>query len=154
MSGRRDGFVSSCSGVSKAMPPIRIETSDSVSIFTPLALTDTSMPLAFQKRLLGVDALVERGPHEDPRRHEVVRVGSSADETTRPTSMRRKKTGEPTLIAPAPRASAARRSGRTPRVVTIGRLVEADEASGCACPRAPDRLRCRRPDSSVVSPDT
>jgi len=34
-----------------AIPPIRIETSDSVSIFTPLALTDTSMPLAFQKRL-------------------------------------------------------------------------------------------------------
>jgi hypothetical protein len=35
------------------MPPIRIETSDSVCISTPVAPSDTSIPLALQIRVLG-----------------------------------------------------------------------------------------------------
>ena len=41
-------------GVWNAMPPIRIETSDSVCTRTPVASSDTSTPLAFQKRVLAV----------------------------------------------------------------------------------------------------
>ena len=83
------------------MPPIRIETSDSVLIFTPLALKDASMPLAFQKRVPSWTRW-SNGAFTKIRVVTKSSVGSSWEETTRPTSMRRKKTGEPTLIAPAP----------------------------------------------------
>ena len=38
-------------GMSKAMPPTRMALNDSVRTFTPAAVSDTSMPLAFQNRL-------------------------------------------------------------------------------------------------------
>ena len=41
-------------GVSNAMPPIRIESSDWVCTLRPLAESDTSIPLACQKRVFGV----------------------------------------------------------------------------------------------------
>ena len=41
-------------GVSKAMPPASSATSDSVRTLKPPAPADTSTPLAFQKRVLGL----------------------------------------------------------------------------------------------------
>src|SRR4029077_1494216 len=49
--GSRTGAVG---GVSKAMPPTRMESSDWVCTVTPLAENDASMPLACQNLVLGV----------------------------------------------------------------------------------------------------
>ncbi len=68
------------------MPPIRIETTDSVSILTPLALTATSIPLAFQKRLLACTRW-SNGVRTKIRVVTKSSVVSSSEETTRPTSM-------------------------------------------------------------------
>jgi hypothetical protein len=41
-------------GAWNAIPPIRIDTSDSVCTRTPVAARETSMPLAFHKRVFAV----------------------------------------------------------------------------------------------------
>ena len=51
--GRRQHRLAS-PAVSKAMPPIRIESSDCVCTLSPVAESDTSIPLACQKRVFGL----------------------------------------------------------------------------------------------------
>ena len=48
------GATPASGGVWNAIPPITIETNDSVCTRTPVASSDTSTPLAFQNRVLVV----------------------------------------------------------------------------------------------------
>ena len=109
------------------MPPISIDSIDCVRTWRPLAVSDTSIPLACQKRVFRAYVLVVGRPHEYLDRQELA-ILVELVRGDLPTCSRRKEYGVP--VSSDPRSGVLRmkkRPGTSP--VTIGSAFERDKVA-------------------------